>query len=238
MIGVAVRWWRGPWSAAPLGATGRHMTEDIVIPWLLQLAPLWTAVVAGLAPAAIAGFKRRPIIRWYLYGFVCTLVVGTLVVGTLVGTLLAWPLVVLPTIHALLVRAVSPEQARLRQRRAQALALFAESSVRSYPSWIAELRRKSPAGVDRRRYAYDHMGPGEAIELVREATNQRDDHAVAYYHRGVHLGYIPKRHRWVAEAIDDGHRLVAIVDKLKVGGLLRRRARSVRTRIAVLDDDR
>ena len=35
-----------------------------------------------------------------------------------------------------------PEQQR--QRRADALALLAESGVRSYPSWIAELRHKSP----------------------------------------------------------------------------------------------
>jgi len=33
-------------------------------------------------------------------------------------------------------------------------------SVRSYPSWIAELTRKSPDGIDRRRYAYEHVGPG------------------------------------------------------------------------------
>jgi hypothetical protein len=58
---------------------------------------------------------------------------------------------------------------------------------------------------------------------------------VAFRHHGVHLGYVPKRHRWVAPAIDDGRRLVAIVDKVKVGGILRRRAKSVRVRIAVLD---
>jgi len=33
-----------------------------------------------------------------------------------------------------------------RQRRADALALLAESSVRSYPSWVAELKRKLIAG--------------------------------------------------------------------------------------------
>ena len=160
--------------------------------------------------------------RWYLYGFACTLV--------------AWPLLTLATIHALLIRprTMSPE-ARKRRRRADALALLAENSVRSYPSWIAELKRKSPEGVDRRRYAYEKIGPGESIELIREPANQRDDHTVAFRHCGVHLGYVPKRHCWVAPAIDEGRRLVAIVDKVKVGGILRRRTKFVRVRIAVLD---
>ena len=198
------------------------MNEDVIIAWLLHRPPIWTALLAALAPAAIAHFKRRSPMRWYLYGLVCTLV--------------AWPLIALPTIHALLVhsRTVSPE-VRQRQRRADTLALLAESSVRSYPSWIAELRRKSPEGIDRRRYAYEKIGPGESIELIREPANRRNDRVVAFRHRGVHLGYVPKRHRWVAPAIDDGRRLVAIVDKVKVGGIVRRRAKSVRVRIAVLD---
>ncbi len=198
------------------------MNEDVIIPWLLYRSTIWTALLAGLAPAAIANFKRRPVMGWYLYGFACTFV--------------AWPLIALATIHALLVRSrtVSPE-VRQRQRRADALALLAESSVRSYPSWIAELRRKSPEGIDRRRYVYEKIGPGEPIELIREPANQRDDHAVSFRHRGIHLGYVPKRHRWVAPAIDEGRRLVAIVDKVKVGGILRRRAKFVRVRIAVLD---
>jgi HIRAN domain len=202
-------------------ASPRVMNDDIIVQWLQQLSPL-SALVAGFVPAVIARLQGRPVIRWYLYGFVCALV--------------AWPLVALPTAHLLLVRPrpVSPELLR-KQRRAQAMALFAEGSVQSYPSWIAGLRRKSPAGVDRRRYAYEHLAPGEALELVPEPANQPDDHAVIYYHRGMQLGYVPKRHRWVAEAIDDGHRLVAIVDKVKTGVFLRRRAKFVSTRIAILD---
>ena len=198
------------------------MNEDFIIPWLLQHSTIWTAVLAALAPAMIANFKRRSVMRWYLYGFACTLV--------------AWPLITLPTVHAFLLRPriMSPE-ARQRQRRADALALLAETSVQSYPTWIAELRRKSPEGVDRRRYVYKEIGPGESIELVRELTDQRDKHAVAFRHRGVHLGYVPKRHQWVAHAIDDGRRLVAIVDKVRVGGIFRRRAKYVRVRIAVLN---
>ena len=196
------------------------MNEDAIIPWLLDRST--TALLAGFAPAAIANFKRRPVMGWYLYGFACAFV--------------AWPLVTLAAIHAFLAhpRIVSPE-ARRKQRRADALALLAESSVRSYPSWIAEFRRKSPEGVDRRRYVYEKIGPGEPIELRREPANQRDDHIVSFRHGGIHLGYVPKRHGWVAPAIDEGRWLVAIVDKVKVGGILRRRAKSVRVRIAVLD---
>jgi hypothetical protein len=201
------------------------MNEDIIIPWLLQHSSIWTALVVGFVPALIANFKRRAMPRWYLYGFVCALV--------------AWPLVALPTIHALLVRPPPMQgQTRQRQRRADALALLSESSVRSYPSWIAELRHKSPAGIDRRRYAYQHIGPGEALEFVREPGNRSNDHAVAYYHHGVHLGYVPKRHRWVAQALDDGLRLAVIAEKVRTGWIFRRRAKFVGTRIVVLYDGR
>ena len=208
-------------NGAPVAA-GCHMNEDFIIPWLLQRSTIWTALLAGLAPAMVANFKRRSMMPWYLYGFACTVV--------------AWPLITLPTLHAFLLqpRMMSPE-ARRRQRRADALALLAETTVRSYPTWIAELRRKSPEGVDRRRYVYKEIGPGESIELIREPGDQRDKHAVAFRHSGVHLGYVPTRHDWVAAAIDDGRRLVAIVDKVKVGGIFRRRAKFVRVRIAVLD---
>lgn len=112
------------------------MSEDLFIPWVLQRAAIGTAVLAGLIPALIANLKQRPMLRWYCYGVACTLV--------------AWPLIALPTVHALILRprTASPE-ARQRQRRADALALLAESSVRSYPTWIADLRHRSPAGVDR-----------------------------------------------------------------------------------------
>ena len=131
------------------------------------------------------------------------------------------------------VRAVS-----LKRRRADALALFGEDSVRSYPSWIAELSHKSPAGVDRRQYAYEHLGAGAALELVREHTDTKSDHAVSYCHRAVHLGYVPKQHHWIAEALDDGLRLTAIVENLKVGGIFRRRAKFIGTRIIVLHGGR
>jgi len=201
------------------------MNEATIIEWLLQLRPIGVALVIGFIPALIARWKRRPMIPWYLYGFVCAL--------------LAWPAVALPAIHALLVRPHrKPEQISQQRRRADALALLKEGSVRSYPSWIAELRRKSPVGIERRRYAYEHIGPGEPLDLVRERAEPGDRHAVSYRHRDVHLGYVPRRHRWIAEAIDDGLRLAAIVETVKTGWVFRQRARFVGTRIIVLHDGR
>ena len=64
--------------------------EAIVIQLLLQNSPIWVAFMLGFVPALVAGVKQRPKTRWYLYGLLCALV--------------AWPLVMLPTIHALLLR--------------------------------------------------------------------------------------------------------------------------------------
>ena len=199
--------------------------EAIVIQLLLQNSPIWVAFMLGFVPALVASVKQRPKTRWYLYGLLCALV--------------AWPLVMLPTIHALLLRRrIDAPEPMGQRRRADALALLKEASVRSYPSWIAELGSKSRAGADRHHYAYRNLRPGEALELVREPFNASDDHAVAYYHRAVRLGFVPKRHRWIAEALDDGLSLTAIVENVKFNWIFRRRARFVGTRIIVLSDRR
>jgi len=130
------------------------------------------------------------------------------------------------------------EQVRRQRRRADALALIAEEGVRSYRSWITELSSQSGDGIDRCRYAYEQLGAGDALALVRERTGPRSDRAVSYYHRAVHLGYVPKQHHWVAAALDDGLRLAVIVEKIKPGWIARRRARFVGTRIIVLSDGR
>jgi len=158
------------------------MNEEVVIQWLRGN---WLAFILAFIPPLIAEMKGRRRTRWYLYGLACTL--------------LAWPLLSLPTTHVLLLRRRNgmSEQLSLKRRRADALALLGEDSVRSYPSWIAELSHKSPAGVDRRRYAYEYLGAGEALELVREHTDTKSDYAVSYYHRAVHFGYVPKQHHWM-----------------------------------------
>jgi len=198
------------------------MADDGIFPWLLRPLPIWTLLLLAALPAVVAGVRQRQMTPWYLYGLGCAL--------------LAWPLVLVPALHALLIGPRFPsKEHRHRQRRADALALLQEPGIPSYPSRISELRRPSPAGVDRRRYVYGFIKPGEALEFVREFEHPRNRHAVAYYHRGVHLGYVPKRQRWVADALDDGLRLAVIVEKVKMGWLFRR-ARTVRTRLVVFYD--
>jgi hypothetical protein len=198
------------------------MNEAIVIKWLQQNWPIWVAFLLGFIPTLIAEVRGRAKTPWYLYGVACALIF--------------WPLVTLPTLHAVFLR--QRNKIGQRRRRMDALALLSEESVRSYPSWISELSRKSPEGVDRRRYAYEHLAAGEALELIREPTSPSNDHAVSYYHRPVHLGYVPKQHRWVAEALDDGLRLAVIVYDVKFGWIFRRRAKFVGTRIIILYDGR
>jgi hypothetical protein len=132
-------------------------------------------------------------------------------------------------------RTDAAEEISRQRRRADALALIAEESVRSYRSWIAELSGESD-GVDRCRYAYEQLGAGEALALVRERTGPTSDRAVSYYHRAVHLGYVPKQHHWVAAALDDGLHLAVIVERVKRGWQVPRRAKFVGTRIIILHD--
>jgi len=201
------------------------MNQTTFLEWLPLFQRVGVALVIGFVPALIAGWKRRTMMPWYLYGLVCAL--------------LAWPAVALPAIHALLVRSHGkPEQKSQQRRRESTLALLNEEAVQSYPSWIAELRGKSPAGMELRRYAYEHLEPGEALVLFRERAEARDTHAVSYRHRDVHLGYVPRQHCWIAEAIDEGLRLLAIVETVKSSWIFRRRATLVRTRIVVLHDRR
>src|SRR5262249_21400071 len=123
------------------------MNEDPILSWLQQLSPAWKAIAGGFASALVAAIRGRPIILWYLYGFVCTLV--------------AWPLVVLPVIHALLVRphAAAPEQVRQRHRRAEAPPPLPESAPRSHPNGVARVRGQAPARGPRRPRPPQPHGP-------------------------------------------------------------------------------
>jgi hypothetical protein len=59
------------------------------------------------------------------------------------------------------------------------------------------------------------MQVGDTLDLVREAGNRHDRHAIRVEWRGHKLGYVPRRdNRAVAEALDRGDRLVARIVRL------------------------
>ena len=99
--------------------------------------------------------------------------------------------------------------------------------MRSYASWID--------GLNQARYCARHLKPGIFLELTPDPGNPYDEVAVALYHAGHHIGYIPERDHWIARALDKGETLACMVMKVEVRGWFFRRARHVELRIGVAD---
>ena len=57
----------------------------------------------------------------------------------------------------------------------------------------------------RAAYIKRHLHAGSSLNLVREPHNPHDSLAVAVYHGGHKIGYIPARKRWVAKSLDEGN---------------------------------
>src|SRR3981189_2470799 len=68
----------------------RSMADDGVFPLLQRPLPIWMLLLFAALPAVVAGVRQRQMTPWYFYGFGCAL--------------FAWPLVVVPALHALLIR--------------------------------------------------------------------------------------------------------------------------------------
>ena len=82
------------------------------------------------------------------------------------------------------------------------------------------------------------MRPGDRLSLIREPENTYDQNAVAVKHDGHHLGYVPARHHWVAEAIDEEHKLLSCgVTRIEEEGWFFRRASFVGIQISINDDE-
>ena len=63
------------------------------------------------------------------------------------------------------------------------------------------------------------------LEVFRDLDNEFDDLAVAIYQRDprVLLGYIPRKHDWIARALDEGKVLTIVIDDIQRRGLVRRK---------------
>ena len=107
--------------------------------------------------------------------------------------------------------------------------------MRSYSSWIAGLRYRGPDGTNRGRYCRS-LRVGTRLQLIPEPTNRHSSNAVAVMHQNRHLGYIPDRHSWIADAIAEGKQLACDIDRIEIQGLLFRRATFVGLRVTIDSD--
>lgn len=104
--------------------------------------------------------------------------------------------------------------------------------MRSYPSWIAGLRYRGPDGTKRGNYCL-RLREGDRLDLVPEPNNKHDQDAIAIKHNGRHLGYVPSRHQWVAEALAEGRQLSCVVARMEKEGWLFQRVSFVGVRITI-----
>ena len=104
---------------------------------------------------------------------------------------------------------------------------------RAYPSWITGLEYRSPDGTDRRAYCAS-LNVGDVLKLRPEPTNPYDPKAVAIYHSGRHIGYVPRKHHWVRESLREGDTLECSVRDVSCSS--KGRADYVLIQIAVLAD--
>ncbi|CAN7333670.1 HIRAN domain-containing protein [Bosea sp. LjRoot90] len=86
---------------------------------------------------------------------------------------------------------------------------------RSYPSFVAGLShsvRWKGSTRSRSRYAVVEIRPGDRLEVVRTPDHPDDPGAVALSHNGFPLGFVPRRHAWVGQALDEGDVIQIVVD--------------------------
>jgi hypothetical protein len=85
---------------------------------------------------------------------------------------------------------------------------------RTYPSFIAGLAYPSPAGLNRARYCAG-LKIGTVLELVPDPTNAFDSDAVAIFHGSNHLGFVPRKHGWVAKSLREGDTLLCTIEGIE-----------------------
>lgn len=107
--------------------------------------------------------------------------------------------------------------------------------MRSYPSFIAGLAYAGPDGTDRRTYCAN-LPIGTKLDLVPEPDNKFDPDAVALFHDGRHVGYVPAKHDWVSRSIGEGDELLCLVDSIGLDEADPDRAFRVGLMIGVVSD--
>jgi hypothetical protein len=112
-----------------------------------------------------------------------------------------------------------------------------DSRTRPYPSWIAGLNYRMRDGTRPWRYCMRYLSAGSVLELRLEPDNQTDPDAVVFKHAGAIVGHVPQRHTWVHRVLTGGGLLVAVIDRIDIGGRIFKRARHVGLLIYILEDE-
>lgn len=103
--------------------------------------------------------------------------------------------------------------------------------VREYPSFLvgqnAPERRRNAHRVlrDLSKRLAQVRGLDSLLSVEREPDNPYDERAVAVYLRSprTKLGYIPQRHGWVCDALEEGTVVDVYVNRIERKGLLNRK---------------
>lgn len=169
-------------------------------------------------PTIIAASRWHPNLAAIL---VVDLFLGWSLIGWVVA--LAWSLSAAPKPPAEYA-APAPERAATRASLAPVRpALVAADPLaggRVYPSHVAGLRHADPeSGVGRAAYARARVHDDDELMPVREPANPHDPKAVRLDHGTFPLGYIPRRHDWIADALDEGATVRIFVDRVDVEDL-------------------
>jgi hypothetical protein len=90
--------------------------------------------------------------------------------------------------------------------------------MREYPIGIVGESYRNDDGSDRQS-EIRRCGAGEYVGLVREPENPYDSMCVAVYsERGVQIGCIPRSAGWIAQRIDKGYPVTAVIKNINRGG--------------------
>lgn len=81
--------------------------------------------------------------------------------------------------------------------------------MKTYSGKIVGLRYEGRAD-----YVSESVHEDDEIVLEREPDNPHDSRAVAAFHDGFHVGYIPRDRRWIQQCLDEGAVLAATVAEI------------------------
>lgn len=93
-----------------------------------------------------------------------------------------------------------------------------------YPSFVAGLKYEGRDHFNRSHYCATHLEIGDKLICKLEPDNPVDPDAVTFApidRPGLVIGYVPRKHHWIAEVLEEGkHGIGAVVTDIRCDGLV------------------